>query len=46
MTLASRNLRAALAVDLRSQLSHRALFCLVDFTLRLSFWRFHDASTN
>jgi hypothetical protein len=35
-----------LAIDLRSQLSHRAPFALADFTLRLSSRRFHDASTN
>jgi len=33
---------AAVAIDLRSQLSHRTPFAVADFTLRLSFWRFHE----
>ncbi|MGZ5876810.1 MAG: hypothetical protein ACXWKP_32545 [Bradyrhizobium sp.] len=37
---------AALAVGLRSQLSHYVAPSHVDFTLRLSSCRFHDASTS
>jgi hypothetical protein len=37
---------AALAVGLRSQLSHYVALSHVDFTLRLSSCRFHDASTS
>jgi hypothetical protein len=41
---ASRDLTrvAALAIELRSQLSHRAPSALADFTLRLSSCRFHE----
>jgi hypothetical protein len=37
---------ATLAVGLRSQLSHYVAPSPVDFALRLSSCRFHDASTN
>jgi hypothetical protein len=37
---------AVLAIDLRSQLSHRAPSAIADFTLRLSSCRFHGASTS
>ena len=37
---------AVLGVGLRSQLSHFVAPDPVDFTLRLSSCRFHDASTN
>jgi hypothetical protein len=33
-------------VGIRSQLSHRTALNTVDFALRLSSSRFHDASTN
>ncbi|HVQ71744.1 MAG TPA: hypothetical protein VMT08_30005 [Bradyrhizobium sp.] len=33
---------AVLAIDLRSQLSHRAPSAIADFTLRLSSCRFHE----
>jgi len=43
---AAKSSLAALPVGLRSQLSHFVARNPVDFTLRLSFCRFHGASMN